>query len=142
MFCNQKQQQYATFKQQNYDPAQTAYQTFLNSGAVSSARTEFENIAQDTGYVDRQIQPQLTQYQSTKTEFERLKAVYEGMEPTLSQLKTSYDESVEALGGMRSEISRLERSVEIDLDPRKSGRRVGQRQSILTRGSKRAGAAR
>jgi len=138
---NAQREATTNYYNQNVQPAQNTYNQYI-SNTYNPAKQSYEQVANDTNYVTSRISAQKTRYESTATEFNRLKTVYEGMQPTLDQLKTDYQTSVDALSGLSSRITDLERSVQIDLDPRKSATRVGQRQSILTRGSKRAGAAR
>ena len=138
---NAQREATTNYYNQNVQPAQNTYNQYI-SNTYNPAKQSYEQVANDTNYVTSRISAQKTRYESTATEFNRLKTVYEGMQPTLDQLKTDYQTSVDVLSGLSSRITDLERSVQIDLDPRKSATRVGQRQSILTRGSKRAGAAR
>lgn len=138
---NAQREAASSYYNQNVQPAQNTYDQYI-SNTYNPAKQSYEQVANDTNYVTSRISAQKTRYESAATEFNRLKTVYEGMQPTLDQLKTDYQTSVDALSDLSSRITDLERSVQIDLDPRKSATRVGQRQSILTRGSKRAGAAR
>lgn len=125
----------------NVKSQQDAYNTFI-SNEYNPAKSAYEKIATDTGYVTSRTESQRTKYIAAKDKFDELKAQYEVYGPTLEDLKSKYTASIAGLSGMQEEIDRLQRSVNIDLDPRKSSVRVSSRQTILTSGSKRAGAAR
>lgn len=125
----------------NVKSQQDAYNTFI-SNEYNPAKSAYEKIATDTGYVTSRTESQRTKYIAAKDKFDELKAQYEAYAPTLEDLKSKYTASMAGLSGMQEEIDRLQRSVNIDLDPRKSSVRVSSRQTILTSGSKRAGAAR
>ena len=125
----------------NVKSQQEAYDTFI-SNEYNPAKSAYEKIATDTGYVTSRTDSQKTKYIAARDKFDELKAQYEAYGPTLEDLKSKYTASIAGLSGMQEEIDRLQRSVNIDLDPRKSSVRVNSRQTILTSGSKRAGAAR
>ena len=138
---NQARQGYNQYKANTFDVAYNRYNQYLQ-GDLATAKQNYLQVANDTGFIDRRSGSQKAEYLSSKTKFDELKANYQQLEPVLSRLQSDYETSVAGLGDMRSDIARLEKSVKIELDPRKSGVRVGRRESLLTSGSKRAGAAR
>ena len=138
---NQARQGYNQYKADNFDVAYNRYNQYLQ-GDFAAAKQDYLQIANDTGFIDRRSGSQKAEYLSVKSKFDQLKANYQQLEPELSSLQSDYETSVAGLGDMRSDIARLEKSVNIELDPRKTGVRVGRRESLLTRGSKRAGATR
>jgi len=138
---NQARQGYNQYKANTFDVAYNRYNQYLQ-GNLATAKQNYLQVANDTGFIDRRSGSQKAEYLSSKSKFDKLKANYQQLEPVLSSLQSDYETSVAGLGDMRSDITRLEKSVNIELDPRKSGVRVGRRESLLTRGSKRAGATR
>lgn len=140
---NQASNIYNEYYNKNYQPAYQAYQNFLNTGAVSSSLSQYQNFVNNQGsYFSSRVGASQSTYEDTKSTYEGLQATYKGYEPQLEQLRTKAETSSEAYLGFKADEARLEKSVRLELDPRKRGTRVGSRRSLITSGSKRASSAR
>ena len=139
---NPTNRQLNQFTQATYNPAAQAVSAFRQSDAVSQARTSYENLAQDTGFVDRAASDTKAVYDASQEEYGCLQAAYEGMAPQLNQYTQQAEAAKQQVLTLAEQEPGLQRSLAIDTEARKRGTRRDYRRSVLTGDFKRRGSAR
>ena len=124
-------QGYETFLSETYNPALQEIDTVRSSFDLPAASAALQATLDDKGFADRAAS-------ETKAVFD----AYEGMTPQLNEYSRQVQTSKEQVQEISGQIPGLQRSLEIDMEARKRGDRLGYRRSILSRGFKRRGTAR
>lgn len=128
------------FDTATYNPAVAAYTA--GQEAISTAKTAYDTLAADSTVVDRAASDARKVYDASLIQYESLQAAYQGLEPELNEYSQQISSAANTAQLLTDRAPGLQRSLAIDMETRKRGTRQGYRQSVLTRGFRRAGAAR
>ena len=128
------------FDTATYNPAVAAYTA--GQEAISTAKTAYDALAANSTVVDEAASDARQVYDASLAQYESLQAAYQGLEPQLSEYSQQISSAADTAQLLTNRAPGLQRSLAIDMAARKRGTRQSYGRSILTRGFKRAGAAR
>jgi len=133
---------YNQYASGTYTPAAQAYQNFTGSGEVQRALSNYQSLAQDTGYVDRASSDTKSVYDASAKKYKDLQTAYQSLEEPLSQYVTEATTAADQIKQLNSQLPGLQRSLRVEQDPRKRETRIGYGRSLMTSGTKRRSSAR
>jgi len=133
---------YNQYASGTYTPAVQAYQNFTGSGEVQRALSNYQSLAQDTGYVDRASSDTKSVYDASAKKYKDLQTAYQSLEEPLSQYVTEATTAADQIKQLNSQLPGLQRSLRVEQDPRKRETRIGYGRSLMTSGTKRRSSAR